>query len=222
MDGVTSRYSPTAWSQHATVESLQGSYVWLGWDGPGLYRQKLADATAEALHEVYVRKNRTPSLLDVACFTGNYYAKLREMAAFPFVYNGVDVTPEYVAEAKAQHKGATFTVGSALDLPKDWSKTADVVLCAGLLIHVEDPACVIAECVRVAKDWLVLGVSLNTSLQNLDFQDYDPAGQFINRRYRPGYIDGLLSEHGEILCEPTQVYPAGDGAEGVFVVRLRP
>lgn len=182
-----STYDPTAWAESAPVESLQGSYAMLGWNGPGAYRAALADAVGEALHQVYVDKGKPPSLLDVACFTGEYFGRLKETLAFPWQYTGVDVTPAYVDEARRRWPGARFEVGSAFALGK---YQADVVLCAGLLIHMDDPGAVIRELLRVTKRALVVTATVNP-LQAKDVVASE-AEPFIVRVYKPGYIKGLL------------------------------
>lgn len=210
-------YSPTAWSKHCSVGCLQGSYDQLGWTGPGRYRQAIADAVAECAHQVYVgttaRPVKTPSVLDVACFTGEYYGRLQQLCAFPWSYQGVDVTPEYVEAARARFPQACFNEGSAMALSaKD--RSFDVVLCAGLLIHVDDPAAVIRECARVGREWLIIGATVNP-LQKADVvtSETEP---FIVRTYSPGYISDLCREVGTITNPPTAVY----GDQGVWVVKL--
>lgn len=207
MDGVAT-YDPTLWERTVPVESLRGSYDALGWDGPGEFRQVTVNALAVALTQLGPKAE----LLDVGCYTGDYFGRLREKLGKAFVYTGVDVTPGYIAAArerwKHQAEQAHFEQGSVLGiLPR-----ADIVHCSGLLIHLEDAAGAITRLTQAARVAVFVGVDVDPTLT----QDWRCGrdGPFINRVYRPGYIAGLLARHGKL--QPVTV----TGEHALYEVRL--
>jgi SAM-dependent methyltransferase len=99
---------------------------------------------------------RVRSVLDVGCGQGHWGRLLDRVTARGATTVGVDKEARWVAEAARQAETAgagsrfCYRLGeaNALDLP---DASFDLVTCQTLLIHVPDPAAVIAEMVRVTK-----------------------------------------------------------------------
>lgn len=191
------RYDPGAWERDLSVDELQHCYDLQGWETPaGEWRQRSVDRLAARLREVYEQKREAATMLDVACFSGEYFGRLMSQLDMETVlrYTGIDITPKFVARAAerwGRFANAEFKVGSALQLefPAD---SFDVVLNSGMLIHVADPAQCIREFARVARRFLLVETTVQPSLQ-VDFRDENKSGdEFIDRVYRPAFIENLL------------------------------
>lgn len=74
--------------------------------------------------------------IDVGCGVGYFAALLRDLN---FQVTAVDARPENVAEARQRHSGINFCVDDVEDLNSSLLGTFDLVLCFGLLYHLEDP-----------------------------------------------------------------------------------
>ena len=97
----------------------------LGWDTQA--HQEIRFAAAASLIE-------GKSLLDVGCGLGDLLAYLCERGRRPDSYHGIDILPEFVAEARRRHKdkeGVCFSEGDIFDT--DLSTYADTVIALGLL-----------------------------------------------------------------------------------------
>jgi SAM-dependent methyltransferase len=79
---------------------------------------------------------RPGSALDVGCGVGDFSRFLSDQG---FKVVAVDGREENAAEAKRRHPGITFLTGNAEDLPVAEMGTFDLVLCFGLLYHLENP-----------------------------------------------------------------------------------
>jgi ubiquinone/menaquinone biosynthesis C-methylase UbiE len=96
------------------------------------------------------------SVLDVGCGVGHWGRVLAPVLPTDARLLGVDREPAWIEEATARAATAglggrfTYQVGVAESLPFP-NGTFDVVTCQTLLIHVRDPAAVLAELVRVAR-----------------------------------------------------------------------
>lgn len=97
----------------------------LGWSSQA--HQKIRFAAAASL---IVGK----SILDIGCGLGDLLAYLCAMGRRPDSYHGIDILPEFVAEARRRHKdkeGVFFSEGNIFDT--DLSTYADTVIALGLL-----------------------------------------------------------------------------------------
>jgi ubiquinone/menaquinone biosynthesis C-methylase UbiE len=97
-------------------------------------------------------------LLDVGCGAGHYLRTLRREFSFPFGYTGVDATVGYIALAKkafVHDEDAAFLVGDIEKLPAD-DRSADIVLCCNVLLHLPRIAPAMQELWRVTRRTLLI------------------------------------------------------------------
>jgi SAM-dependent methyltransferase len=96
-----------------------------------------------------------PAVLDLGCGIG-HWGRLLSRALPRARVVGLDREPRWIAEARQRAAAPglagrfTYTVGAAEALPFE-AGAFDVVTCQTLLIHVRDPAAVLAEMVRVTR-----------------------------------------------------------------------
>jgi ubiquinone/menaquinone biosynthesis C-methylase UbiE len=197
-------YNPSAWQERVAVELLQRNYDDQGWKGPlGEYRRRSVDRLAVRLREIFDQKREPVTLLDVACFSGEYFGSLMEEEKMETIlsYTGIDVTPKFVRHAAERWKdfpNAQFKIGSALQL--DFPVNSfDIVFNSGMLIHVADPQTCISEFARTAKRFLMVETTTNPTLK-VDFIDENKSGDnFIDRVYRPQFIENLITKVAGIV-----------------------
>jgi SAM-dependent methyltransferase len=100
---------------------------------------RLAEAKAEFLRGLLPEIMRATDLrtaLDVGCGFGYFSTFLREQG---FAVQGIDVRPENVAEAALRYPEIGFAVRDLEDTPVTDLGQFDLVLCLGLLYHLENP-----------------------------------------------------------------------------------
>ena len=199
------KYDAEAWEKDLSPEFLQGVYDKLGWEGrAGEHRQRCVERLAANIASLYQQSGTPVTVLDVACFSGDYFGRLmqRQAMANMLKYTGADVTPSYVANCKqrwAAYSNATFQVGSALSLPFP-DRSFDIVFNSGMLIHIDDPGRAIREFVRVASRMVLIETTVDKSQQQ-DFIDEGKSGaQFIDRVYRYEYIRDLVEAGARIVA----------------------
>lgn len=83
------------------------------------------------------------SAVDVGCGLGDFSGFLSEFG-IPRVV-GIDGRSENLAEAQKRHQGVVFQLGDAEELPVERLGSFDLVLCFGLLYHLENPLRVIRK-----------------------------------------------------------------------------
>lgn len=76
------------------------------------------------------------SAVDIGCGVGDFSKLLSELG---FRVVGVDGRGENIAEAKKRYPGINFVTGNAEDLVTSQMGSFDLVLCFGLLYHLENP-----------------------------------------------------------------------------------
>lgn len=79
---------------------------------------------------------RLKSALDVGCGVGYFAALLRDLQ---FQVTALDARPENVAEAQKRYPGIDFRTSDAEEMDLPSLGTFDLVLCFGLLYHLENP-----------------------------------------------------------------------------------
>ncbi|MFT3788622.1 MAG: class I SAM-dependent methyltransferase [Tepidisphaeraceae bacterium] len=208
---LTKKYESANWEKHLDTGLLQSVYDKQGWDGPmGLWRRRSAGRLIEEVAKLHGELKRKVRVLDVACFSGDYFARLDEQPTLAgmFEYTGVDVTPKYVTFAASRWSGkphARFQEASAKQLPFA-DDEFDLVFNSGMLIHIDDPAACINEFARVAAHMLFVETTIQATLTH-DFIDENKSGDsFIDRVYRPDFIRGLIGNVAAIRYETTVPY----------------
>jgi ubiquinone/menaquinone biosynthesis C-methylase UbiE len=204
-------YRPANWEEKLDTTLLQNVYDKQGWSGlAGNWRMRSAERLATRIRQISAESNAPVRLLDVACFSGDYLAKLIEMgiSGRELIYHGVDVTPKYVensARRFAHCPFASFSVASAYDLGFEDGRF-DMVFNSGMLIHVDDPGRCLAEFIRVAGVEVLIETTIGPG-QSVDFVDENKSGpDFIDRVYRLDYIRQLISRGAKIVRETMVPY----------------
>jgi ubiquinone/menaquinone biosynthesis C-methylase UbiE len=202
-------YDSAAWEERMSVEFLQSVYDKAGWESAeGKWRQRSVDKLTQRIIELFDLNRKPVRVLDVACFTGDYLGRLmekRNMSAM-LDYTGVDVTPKYVKHSAERWKhvpNATFKVASALQLGFP-EKSFDIVFNSGMLIHIADPETCIRGFARTARHFMLVETTVDPAMKE-DIRDENKSGDsFIDRVYRPGYIEKMITDVAEIV-EKTDV-----------------
>jgi len=97
-------------------------------------------------------------ILDVGAGVGHYLRSLRARVRTPFSYTGLDATLPYVALAAGvwrAEREVRFVAGDVYQLPFA-DRSADLVLCCNVLLHLPSVAAPLRELVRVARRDLVV------------------------------------------------------------------
>lgn len=96
----------------------------LGWDTAAHQRVRFGRA-AELLSG--------SSLLDVGCGFGDFYAFLKERGSAPRRYEGIDLMPEFAAEARRRHAGRGVSFSAGDFFAGEVRPRADTVIALGIL-----------------------------------------------------------------------------------------
>jgi len=140
------------------------------------------------------------SALDLGCGLGDFSGFLSEFG-IPKVL-GIDGRPENVAEARHRHAAVEFHTADAENLPISQFGTFDLLLCFGLLYHLENPFLAIRKmaaatrkvlliesmCVHAAHPRLEIldeGLNVNQGLNYVALCPSEPA--FVKMLYRSGF-----------------------------------
>ena len=121
-----------------------------GWDKrAGLYNDFTAKITTRAISKLLAMADMAPGhrILDLCCGTGRAAGAAAALGA---VADGIDVSVEMVAAAKAAFPQATFDVGDAEAIPRR-NGVYDAVIWSFGLMHVGSPEAVFREVARVLK-----------------------------------------------------------------------
>lgn len=94
----------------------------LGWDTTAHQRARFAAAAGLLAGD---------SVLDVGCGFGDFYGYLRSARRAPRRYHGLDLLPEFAAEARRRHPGARFSSGDFFAGAR--APRADTVVALGIL-----------------------------------------------------------------------------------------
>jgi SAM-dependent methyltransferase len=103
------------------------------------HAMRLIRAKAEFLREILpdLTRGMDPrTALDVGCGFGYFSAFMSEQG---FAVQAIDVRPENITEAKARYSNIGFAVRNIEDASVTDLGTFDLVLCLGLLYHLENP-----------------------------------------------------------------------------------
>jgi ubiquinone/menaquinone biosynthesis C-methylase UbiE len=204
-------YRSANWEEKLDTTLLQTVYDKQGWSGPaGNWRMRSVERLAMRIRQISEETGSPVRVLDVACFSGDYLAKLLEMGLGPqqLRYHGVDVTPKYVENSAKRFAGnpiATFSVASAYELGFA-TGAFDIVFNSGMLIHVDDPAKCIAEFIRVAGREALIETTIGPN-QAEDFVDENKSGpDFIDRVYKLDFVRQMIARNGSVVRETMVPY----------------
>lgn len=110
--------------------SYQRSFAAHG-ESPRALKWKGYPAAAQRFRQLVADINPTgKTILDVGCGMGDLLPFLYAKGS-GFRYQGLDITPEFIAIARKRYEGHQFAVADALHQPL--TETYDVVLCSGAL-----------------------------------------------------------------------------------------
>jgi ubiquinone/menaquinone biosynthesis C-methylase UbiE len=154
-------------------------------------------------------------IIDVGCGAGHYLRSLVNKLKNPFNYVGVDATSYYVEMAKKAWEyevskklnlsSANFIQGDIFNIPLD-DKTASIVMCNNVLLHLPSIEKPISELIRVSSKYVVIRMLLGNNsfriMQSYEPETYDSQGNPRNFNfhniYSERYISKLLDENKEI------------------------
>lgn len=104
----------------------------------------------------WVKELNPKSMLEISCYRGHYLELLRN-AGWEGEYTGIDITPAFIEECKKKFPDETFQLGDARQLSFP-DNSFDVVMCTGVLMHLDQPWKALAEAERVARNKVVISV----------------------------------------------------------------
>ncbi len=122
-------------------------------------------------------------ILDVACGTGHYYKKLKELG--DFYYYGIDLDKKVIAMAKEIWKNfpnIEFDIQNVKEMTLP-DKSFDIVFCYNLLSHLEDYKDVVNELFRVSKKYILIRALFDKNINSVTFED-----NVSNESYRTNLI----------------------------------
>lgn len=123
------------------------------------------------------------SILDVGCCTGYFIRKLRD-EGYQGKYLGVDITPNLINKARQLSPKEDFDIMDAQELELE-DDTFDLVLCAGVLMHLPELEQPMSELFRVAKRYVLISC-YGTRAKTHQTRH---SGEFLNFVYRKEDIE---------------------------------
>lgn len=97
---------------------------------------------------------KSPSVLEVGCSSG-YYSEVFKIAGLSIKYTGCDYSNSFIEMAKEKYPSTKFIVSDATKLSFE-SRSFDIVLLGGVLVHIKDWEKAIKEATRVSKGTIIL------------------------------------------------------------------
>lgn len=143
-----------------------------------------------------LKEKKNGMLLDVGCGNGAIEYHLKSSCNFDFY--GFDKKDKVVALAKQNLGNPNYIVSDGNKKFPYEDNTFDVVLCIGLLEHIEDPHNVVKECLRVMKPD---GIGIINTPNAYQFDLY----HYINKPilpekaiyyFTPNVLTGLIKRYG--------------------------
>jgi ubiquinone/menaquinone biosynthesis C-methylase UbiE len=159
------------------------------------WRAALAARTADRLR-----------VLELACGSANDYRAFADFGVAPFLdYEGIDLNPKNIANARRRFPDVAFNVGSALDLPHA-DGAVDVVLASDLLEHLPLEAIdrVVAEASRVARSAVIL--SFFNMAEIPEHEDRPVAAYHWNRLSRAKMLATLSAHFPRVTGYPINAW----------------
>lgn len=144
-----------------------------------------------------------PSLLELFCADGYYGCRAAQRGAR---VHGVDRDEAEVARANLMarvlglRRRARFHVGDVFA----WDEPADVVMCAGGLYHLEDPAALLRRLRELTRSSLVVQTVYHLGVDDPGYFETPAPGWSWGCRFSLGYLRNMLVASGwEVVSEAT-------------------
>ncbi len=147
-------------------------------------------------------------ILDVGCGAGHYLISLEAALQSPYSYLGVDATSHYIdlarkafsqKDTRALRSKTDFMVGDIFNLPLE-DKTADIVMCNNVLLHLPAVEKPLKELWRVTKKYLLVRALIGKTAFRIKqinspesySEDGEPANFHFFNIYSEDYIRTLV------------------------------
>lgn len=105
----------------------------------------------EQIKEIHLKN---PKILEIGCSTGYHYDAFVS-SNLKVLYEGCDISPEFIKIAKDNHPKAIFKISDATKLSYS-SKKFDVVISGCCILHIINYQKAISEAARVARKFVIL------------------------------------------------------------------
>ena len=165
-------------------KSLYDSKAWerLGDSFTNNYEQGMLDFRKNIIDTII--KIKPATLLEIACADGWFIEKLRA-SGYPNAYLGVDITPNLIERAKRRMPYERFGIGDAMDLNNSCldivnGESFSFVLCAGILMHLDNWPKAILEACRISSEYVMFS-TYGTYNDRGTYRTDDFKNSFINR-----------------------------------------
>lgn len=172
-----------------------------------------------AAFEALAKQSCAASMLDIGCGAGIYHdVFMRSPNAKRYL--GCDQARTMVYAAQADHRGATYIIADASNLPLA-SKSFTMVLLGGILNCTEFWEPIVAEAVRIARRCILFHrVPVYKEGPDLKIIERDVYGhQAPEREFRADFFADYISKLGEITA--TRVWSRGSqGQMASFLVEV--
>lgn len=177
------KYDPNAWER-------------LGDEFTNNYEQGMLDYRANIVRTIFLYEEQCENLLEIACADGWFIEKLRK-AGFKNKYEGIDITQNLLIRAKARIASENFWMMDATKELIYTDKNFDFVLCAGLLMHLDEDGFrrAIDEACRVSNKFVMF--SLYGTYKKEKYQVPDP--KFLNNVYPMSDVANCISDEFKLI-----------------------
>lgn len=151
------------------------------------------------------------SIVDVGCGGGHYLRSLLNQVKVPFVYHGIDRTQYFIDAARRafpNNSSISFSIGDIFKLERA-DRSADIVLCNNVLLHLPSIVTPLHELIRIAKRTVLIRTLVGPTSYAIkdvgpqpDGNDFDDKGEptayhFLNI-YSEAYLRRLLKNEPRV------------------------
>ncbi len=142
----------------------------------------------------WTRELDPKSMLEIGCYRAHYLELLRK-DGWEGEYTGIDITPAFIEECKKKFPDEKFQIGDARQLPFA-DNSFDVVMCTGVLMHLDQPWKALAEAERVAKNKVIIS-AYGSSDTTFSTDRGDFLNTWFSRRDMEKRIKGKIEKFAE-------------------------
>jgi len=184
--------------------------------GTWMYRFELPDGQVTPLHQAFlddvhrtraamifpllddlVHDWRSVRCLDIACNEGFFSFELARRSAREVV--GFDARPVVIEKAqlvqsKLKHANVSFSVFDLEQLGPEWKGRFDIVLCLGIIYHLENPI----GCLRRVRGVTTKVCVIDTQLNRFSGEIETPEGRASSVQRRPSAMSLVDEPEGEL------------------------